>query len=29
MAAKFGIDDGWDFLIMRGSFGRNPWRGIM
>lgn len=29
VAAKFGMDDGWNFRGISGSFGRSPWRGIM
>lgn len=29
MAAKFGNDDGWDFIMSRGPFGRSPWRAIL
>lgn len=29
MAEKFAIVDDWDSPMLRGPFGRSPWRGIM
>lgn len=29
VATKFGNDDGWDFVMPNGLFGRSPWRAIL